>query len=309
MRTPLIAIVFLTFGGAVWAQPAHEGSVALEFCFQSARGADSICTDPENNAVQRLECLQKAHTKLLECLEHIPPEATAGSAIVGTSIAPEMPAATASPESPTASILPDKQAAAVLPDKSTVALAPSVPAAAGPPDIPAADVSPAPPARAVAVPAKSRDTSWIISETTSPVDYSPVITAAVRLPFSVRHAPNTFAIRCRGRHAELLVRTEGTWRASRAGQVQVDYQINEQPTVRLPWMVSADGKTASYKDDAVALLHSLPDGARLKIDVVDGPGPSHEATFQLGGLDAVREKLVVACKWAPAATKVSSEKR
>jgi hypothetical protein len=29
--------------------------------------------------------------------------------------------------------------------------------------------------------------------------------------------------------------------------------------------VSADGKTASYKDDAVELLRSLPAGARLKI--------------------------------------------
>jgi len=36
-----------------------------------------------------------------------------------------------------------------------------------------------------------------------------------------------------------------------------------------------------YKDDAVGLLQSLPDGARLKISVIDGPGPSHEATFQL----------------------------
>ena len=31
------------------------------------------------------------------------------------------------------------------------------------------------------------------------------------------------------------------------------------------WTVSADGKTASYKDDAVELLRSLPEGARLKI--------------------------------------------
>jgi hypothetical protein len=42
--------------------------------------------------------------------------------------------------------------------------------------------------------------------------------------------------------------------------------------------------------------------------VLDEPGPSHEATFQLTGLDAVREKIAVACKWPPAANKVSSEK-
>jgi hypothetical protein len=141
------------------------------------------------------------------------------------------------------------------------------------------------------------------------VDYAPVISAAIRLPFSVKHAPNTFAMRCRGGRTELLVRTEGSWRASRAREVQVDYQINDQPLVKLTWTSSPDGKTAIYKDDAVGLLQSLPDGARLKINVLDELGPSHEATFQLTGLDAVREKIAVACKWAPAANKISSEKR
>ena len=129
------------------------------------------------------------------------------------------------------------------------------------------------------------------------------------MPFTVKDAPTTLAIRCRGRRTELLVRTEGTWRASRASEVQVDYQINDQPFVRLQWTASADGKTASYKDDAVGLLQSLPEGARLKINVLDGPGAGHEATFQLAGLDAVRKKIAVACKWAPAANKMSSEKR
>jgi hypothetical protein len=148
-----------------------------------------------------------------------------------------------------------------------------------------------------------------VSETTSPVDYAPLTTAAIRLPFSVKDAPTTLAMRCRGRRTDLLVRTEGTWRVSRAAEVQVDYQINDQPSVRLAWTASTDGKTASYKDDAAGLLQSLPEGGRLKISVRDGPGPSHEATFQLAGLDAVREKIAVACKWAPPANKITSEKR
>src|SRR5258705_13911814 len=53
--------------------------------------------------------------------------------------------------------------------------------------------------------------TWIISETTSPVDYSPMITAAI----SSQDAPATFAIRCRGQRTDLLVSTEGSWRASR----------------------------------------------------------------------------------------------
>ena len=153
------------------------------------------------------------------------------------------------------------------------------------------------------------DTAWVVSETTSPVDYSPLITAVIHSTSSVKDAPNTLAVRCRGLRTELLLRTEGTWRVSRASGVQVDYQINDQSFVRRQWTVSADGKTASYKDDATELLRSLPEGARLKISVFDGRGPSQEATFQLTGLDSVRKKIGLACKWPPTADKMSSGRR
>ena len=164
-----------------------------------------------------------------------------------------------------------------------------------------------PPARPQNQPA---DTAWVVSETTSPVDYSPLITAVIRATSGVKDAPNTLAVGCRGSRTELLLRTEGAWRASRASEVQIDHQINDQPFVRLQWTVSADGKTASYKDDAVGLLRSLPEGARLKISVfVRQEGPGQEATFQLTGLDGVRKKIGLACKWPPTADKMSLGKR
>ena len=361
MRALLIATALSVAGGAACAQPRNAAPTGMEPCFQSARGADSICSNPSNDAIQRLDCLQKARTTLLQCLEQVPQEVATGSASSEKApgkVTSETPSGTAPAEFPTATVVPDKPPAAVSSDKSTAAVSSDTPtagvsadrpAAAGSPDRPSADMPTAAvssdkpaapalpdkpsgaalpdkpgagvspdkpaaaalpdlPARAVEIAPKPRDPNWIISETTSPVDYAPVMTAAIRLPFSVKHAPTTFAIRCRGGRTELLVRTEGTWRASRTREVQVDYQINDQPLVKLTWTASPDGKTAIYRDDAIGLLQSLPDGARLKIDVLDEPGPSHEATFQLTGLDAVREKIAVACKWPPAANKVSSEK-
>src|SRR6266852_1071202 len=302
-RALLIATALSAAGGTVCAQPANGGPTGMESCFQSARGADSVCSNPANDAVQRLDCLLKARTTLLECLEHVPQEIVTGSVSpekAAGKVTSETPSGAAPPELPTATGVPDKPPAVVSSDKSTAAVSS---------DKPAATASPDPPARAVDIAPKPRDPNWIISETTSPVDYAPVMTAAIRLPFSVKHAPITFAIRCRGGRTEVLVRTEGTWRASRTREVQVDYQINDQPLVKQTWTSSPDGKTAIYRDDPVGLLQSLPDGARLKVNVLDEPGPSHEATFQLTGLDAVREKIAVACKWPPAATKVSSEKR
>jgi hypothetical protein len=167
---------------------------------------------------------------------------------------------------------------------------------------------------AIPVPAytpATRTDPWVVSETTSPVDYSPLVTAVIRSPSSGKDAPKTLAIRCLGQRTELLVRMDGTWRASPARDVQVAYQINDQPLVRLAWTASADGNTASYKNDPVGFLQSLPEGARLKINVFDGSGRGHEATFQLAGLDAIREKIAAPCKWTPRATKtnMSSEQR
>ena len=153
------------------------------------------------------------------------------------------------------------------------------------------------------------DTAWVVGETTSPVDYSPLITAAIQSTSSVKDAPNTLALRCSGSRTELLLRTEGAWHASRASEVLVDYQINDQPSVRLQWTVSADGKIASYKGDAVGLLQSLPEGARLKISVFDRQGLGQEAKFQLTGLDSVRKKIGLACKWPSTAEKMSAGKR
>ncbi len=333
---PLIAIVLSSVGGAVCAQPADEGFKMLETCFQLARAADAICSDPKNGAAERLDCRQKASTAQLECLEHISRGTSAGSA------PPKKPAGTVSPEMPTVTGSQEVPAGSVSPETPT-ALSSAV---RGEPvhdmterleicfqEARAADVACIDPAndtvkrvacfqsvRAAQVeclenlshePPTGRaqnqpaDTAWVVSETTSPVDYSPLITAVIRSTSSVKDAPNTLAVRCRGLRTELLLRMERTWPASRASEIQVDYQINDQPFVRLQWTVSADGKTASYKDDVAGLLRSLPENARLKISVFDRQGLGQEATFQLTGLDSVRKKIGLACKWPPTADKMS----
>src|SRR5258705_4898181 len=109
MRAPLIAVVLSSVGGAVCAQPANETVTGLESCFQSARRADSICSNLENDAAQRLDCLQKARTAQLECLQRVPKATSVGLATAekpAATAALATPAGTASPQSPTATGLP-----------------------------------------------------------------------------------------------------------------------------------------------------------------------------------------------------------
>jgi hypothetical protein len=294
MRATLTAIVLAIVGDAACAQSANEAIKGLEASFEAASVANSICSTT-NDQVQGLDCFQKARAAHLECLQHVPSRRSAASA------APEISTGAVSPATPPGTVRPEMPRA-VSPGTPTFGIV-------SPAKPPEAVPRPEMPARTVDSPAKPPDTNWVVSETTSPVDYSPLITAAIGSTSSDKDAPNTLTIRCRQLRTELLLRTEGTWRISRTSDVKFDYQINDQSFVSSQWAASADGKAATFKDDAVGFLRSLPEGARLKINVFGGPGPGHDATFELTGLAAIRKKIALACKWAPAADKTSLGKR
>lgn len=306
MRAAPVAVALSIATSSVCAQPANEAVKALEGCFQLTRAADEICFDPAIGAVERLDCLKRARAAQLECLERIRPGMAAGSA------PPQRPAGIVSPDSglgaaprelpraapPNAVVAPSLLDQAPALDKPAAAVAPKTPPRPAPPKTLAKEADFA-----------SKETDWTVSETTSPVDYSPLVTAVKRLAFGTKAAPDTLIIRCRGMRTELLFRTNGTWRAMRGGEVEVGYQIDESSPFRLSWALSADGKTVTYKNDAADLLRSLPDGAHLKINVLDAAGLGHEATFHLTELDAVLKKIAAACKWTPRSEKLSSQKR
>jgi hypothetical protein len=148
-----------------------------------------------------------------------------------------------------------------------------------------------------------------VSETTSPIDYSPLVAAVRHSTSNAKNGPNILAVRCRAQHTELLIRTDGAWGVPHQSDLPVEYQINDQPVVRQPWILSTDGKTATYKHDPVELLQSMPEGATLKVAVADSGNVRREATFGLGGLSDIRHKVGTACKWTPLTAKTSSEGR
>src|SRR6266446_9024412 len=74
--------------------------------------------------------------------------------------------------------------------------------------------------------AQPQGSNWIISETTSPVDYRPQITALTTARASSPDAPSSLAIRCRARRMELTISTTSSWKQATDGQVTVVYRIN-----------------------------------------------------------------------------------
>jgi Type VI secretion system VasI, EvfG, VC_A0118 len=141
--------------------------------------------------------------------------------------------------------------------------------------------------------------NWIISETTSPVNYQPQITALTATRAASQDAPSSLAVHCRAHRTELIVSTTGSWKQVPDGDVKVVHRINEEPSVEQRWRTVETGKGLAFPGDVVRFLRSIPDGGRILVKVYAGKSLPSESTFQLAGLDAVRRKIAMACNWPP----------
>src|ERR1700704_2923187 len=83
--------------------------------------------------------------------------------------------------------------------------------------------------------AQHQGPNWIISETTSPVDYRAQIAALTTARASSQDAPSSPPIRGRARRAELTISTTGSWKPAADDAVKVAYRINEEPPVEQRW--------------------------------------------------------------------------
>ncbi|MDB5607404.1 MAG: hypothetical protein JWP25_4304 [Bradyrhizobium sp.] len=146
-------------------------------------------------------------------------------------------------------------------------------------------------------PAQPQGPNWIISETTSPVDYRPQIAALTTARGSPQDAPSSLTIYCRAHRTGLTISTAAPWRQAIDREVKVAYRINEESSVEQRWIAVETGKSLTFPGDVVRFLRSMPDSGRILVKVYAGKGPPYESVFQLRGLDPVRRKIAAACKW------------
>jgi hypothetical protein len=142
-------------------------------------------------------------------------------------------------------------------------------------------------------PAQPQGPNWIISETTSPVDYKPQIAALT----TSRDTLSSLAIHCRAHRTELKISTTGSWKPATDGEVKVVYQINKEPPVEQGWRPEMTGRSLAFPGDVVRFLRSMPDSGQILVKVYAGKAPPYESTFKLAGLDPVRRKIATACNW------------
>jgi hypothetical protein len=143
--------------------------------------------------------------------------------------------------------------------------------------------------------------NWIVSETTSPVDYTPIVTATAFSRDASSDSSMQLSIRCRAGHTELVV--AGLSLSRSREDYAMSYRINDDPPVQLAAAPPSSGTSVAFKGDVVRLLQSLPEEGELAIRLVTRTGAAQEGHFLLGGLETVRGKLAAACKWPHAAAK------
>ena len=137
--------------------------------------------------------------------------------------------------------------------------------------------------------------NWVVSETTSPVDYAPIVTATTFSRGGSDGSSMQLSIHCRGGRTELVVAGPAV---SRSGKdYAISYRINDDQPVQLAAGSPSFGTGAAFTGDVVRLLQSLPEEGDIVVRLSTRTGAVQDGHFFLGGLKMVREKLAAACKW------------
>ena len=137
--------------------------------------------------------------------------------------------------------------------------------------------------------------NWIVSETTSPVDYTPIVTATTSSRGGSNGSSMQLSIQCRAGRTELVVAGPAVSRGS--ADYAISYRINDGQPVQLAAGPPSSGTGAAFTGDVVRLLQSLPEEGEIAVRLASRTGAAQEGHFLLGGLKMVREKVAVACKW------------
>jgi hypothetical protein len=137
--------------------------------------------------------------------------------------------------------------------------------------------------------------NWIISETTSPVNYTPIVTATASSRGGSDGSLMQLAIYCRGGRTELVV--SGPAISSGGADYTISYRVNDGQSLQLAAGPPSFGTGAAFPGDVPRLLQSLPEEGHIAIRITARSGTTREGLFLLRGLKTVREKLAAACKW------------
>ncbi len=139
--------------------------------------------------------------------------------------------------------------------------------------------------------------NWIVSETTSPVDYTPIV-AARTVARGGSDSAMQLSIYCRNGRTELVITGPAVTR--KGEEYAISYRVNGNQAVQLAAGSPSIGAGAAFQGDVVRLLQSLPEQGDIAIHLSSRTAATLDGSFSLGGLKMVRDKIAASCKWPQA---------
>lgn len=150
-------------------------------------------------------------------------------------------------------------------------------------------------------PPTPKESRWIVSQTRSPVDYSPISTATIWSRELADGGAMQLSIHCRAGRIEIAI--AGPTLSGSGNEYAISYRINDGPPVQIAAATPASGEGVALKADAVALIQSLPADGQFAVHLSPHVGAPQDAIFSLVGLETVRAKIAASCKWPHAITR------
>jgi hypothetical protein len=159
------------------------------------------------------------------------------------------------------------------------------------------DIGP-PPASAASVPTAEPGPAadnWIVSQTTSPFDYSPIAIATASTTSGLDGVALQLSIQCRGGGTELVLGS--TPPTLRGEGYAATYRIDDGGPVQVATGTPASGTGVAIKGDVVRLLAALPDHGTISFRIAAHQGATLEGSYALASLNAALKRLAGPCKW------------
>lgn len=163
------------------------------------------------------------------------------------------------------------------------------------------DLAPPPsPASSSASGSAGAGENWTVSETTSPIDYTPITVAAASSTPAPGGMAMQLSIQCRGGRTDLVI--DGPTITRRGEDYIVSYAANGGQPVTVAGATPASGAGIAIKGDVVPLLASLPDHGVVTFRASGRQDPALEGRYSLPALKVVLDRLAGPCKWPTAAS-------
>jgi hypothetical protein len=137
--------------------------------------------------------------------------------------------------------------------------------------------------------------SWIFSETTSPIDYSPIVIAFTTANGAPDGSGMKLSIACRGGNTSLALTAPGVLPAGE--RYTVSYAVDGGSPTTLAAAAAPVGAGLVLGADIVRLLVSLPAQGEIAFRIVGRQGGTLEGRYSLASLKTTRERMAVSCKW------------